>query len=64
MPRRRFIVGLSVLLLISFATVLPLCGLMFFIKTNPALRFDRAKSHGKRLDIPAGAAVRFEPGDT
>jgi urease subunit gamma/beta len=35
-----------------------------FIETNPALRFDRAKAYGKRLDIPAGTAVRFEPGGT
>lgn len=35
-----------------------------FIETNPALRFDRAKAYGKRLDIPAGTAVRFEPGET
>jgi urease subunit gamma/beta len=35
-----------------------------FIETNAALRFDRAKAYGKRLDIPAGAAVRFEPGET
>ncbi len=35
-----------------------------FIETNASLRFDRAQSHGKRLDIPAGTAVRFEPGDT
>jgi urease subunit gamma/beta len=35
-----------------------------FIETNASLRFDRAKAYGKRLDIPAGAAVRFEPGDT
>lgn len=35
-----------------------------FIETNPALTFDRARSYGKRLDIPAGTAVRFEPGDT
>ena len=35
-----------------------------FIETNPALVFDRALSYGKRLDIPAGTAVRFEPGDT
>jgi urease subunit gamma/beta len=35
-----------------------------FIETNAALRFDRAKSYGKRLDIPAGTAVRFEPGET
>jgi urease len=35
-----------------------------FIETNPELDFDRAKSYGKRLDIPAGTAVRFEPGDT
>ena len=35
-----------------------------FIETNPYLRFARAKSYGKRLDIPAGTAVRFEPGET
>jgi len=35
-----------------------------FIETNAALRFDRAASYGKRLDIPAGTAVRFEPGET
>src|SRR4051794_30304381 len=35
-----------------------------FIETNASLRFDRASAYGKRLDIPAGAAVRFEPGDT
>jgi len=35
-----------------------------FIETNPSLRFDRAQAYGKRLDIPAGAAVRFEPGET
>src|SRR5438045_2773562 len=33
-----------------------------FIETNAALKFDRSKSYGKRLDIPAGTAVRFEPG--
>lgn len=35
-----------------------------FIETNSALNFDRAKSYGMRLDIPAGTAVRFEPGET
>jgi urease beta subunit len=35
-----------------------------FIETNPSLSFDRAAAYGKRLDIPAGTAVRFEPGDT
>ena len=35
-----------------------------FIETNSSLQFDRAASYGKRLDIPAGTAVRFEPGDT
>ncbi|KAI0757817.1 urease [Daedaleopsis nitida] len=34
-----------------------------FIETNPKLSFDRAKAYGKRLDIPAGTAVRFEPGE-
>jgi urease subunit gamma/beta len=35
-----------------------------FIESNAALKFDRAKAYGKRLDIPAGTAVRFEPGET
>ena len=35
-----------------------------FFETNGALRFDRAKARGFRLDIPAGTAVRFEPGQT
>jgi urease subunit gamma/beta len=34
-----------------------------FAETNVALVFDRAKAAGRRLDIPAGTAVRFEPGD-
>ena len=33
-----------------------------FYETNPALRFERARAYGMRLDIPAGTAVRFEPG--
>ncbi|MEO0747920.1 MAG: urease subunit beta [Pseudomonadota bacterium] len=33
-----------------------------FAETNPALEFDRAAAHGKRLNIAAGTAVRFEPG--
>lgn len=33
-----------------------------FAETNEALRFDRAAAHGFRLNIPAGTAVRFEPG--
>ena len=35
-----------------------------FFETNPALTFDRAKARGMRLDIAAGTAVRFEPGQT
>ncbi|GKZ19059.1 urease [Aspergillus brasiliensis] len=35
-----------------------------FIETNPQLHFDRLRSYGYRLDIPAGTSVRFEPGDT
>jgi urease subunit gamma/beta len=35
-----------------------------FIETNPSLKFDRAVAYGKRLNIPAGTAVRFEPGET
>jgi urease subunit gamma/beta len=34
-----------------------------FFETNRALVFDRAKAYGRRLDIPAGTAVRFEPGE-
>ena len=33
-----------------------------FFETNSALRFERGKSYGFRLNIPAGTAVRFEPG--
>jgi urease subunit gamma/beta len=35
-----------------------------FFETNPGLQFDRTKARGQRLDIPAGTAVRFEPGQT
>ena len=35
-----------------------------FFETNTALSFDRDKARGMRLDIPAGSAVRFEPGQT
>ena len=35
-----------------------------FVETNRALAFDRAAAYGMRLDIPAGTAVRFEPGET
>ena len=35
-----------------------------FFETNPALKFDRARTRGFRLDIAAGTAVRFEPGQT
>jgi len=35
-----------------------------FYETNEALDFDRKAARGKRLDIPAGTAVRFEPGQT
>jgi len=35
-----------------------------FFETNPALRFDRKKARGMRLDIAAGTAVRFEPGQS
>ena len=34
-----------------------------FFEVNRALRFDRVAAFGMRLDVPAGAAVRFEPGD-
>ncbi|GLS26691.1 urease subunit beta [Marinibactrum halimedae] len=33
-----------------------------FYETNPALRFDRSSALGMRLNIPAGTAIRFEPG--
>jgi urease subunit beta len=35
-----------------------------FAETNPALKFDRKKARGMRLDIAAGTAVRFEPGQS
>ncbi len=35
-----------------------------FYETNPALAFDRELARGFRLDVPAGTAVRFEPGQT
>ena len=35
-----------------------------FAETNPALQFDRAQARGHRLDIAAGTAVRFEPGQS
>ncbi|MDP4797054.1 MAG: urease subunit beta [Rhodospirillales bacterium] len=35
-----------------------------FYETNPGLEFDREKARGMRLDIAAGTAVRFEPGQT
>jgi urease subunit beta len=35
-----------------------------FAEANPGLAFDRAAAWGQRLDIPAGTAVRFEPGQT
>ncbi|HET6183528.1 MAG TPA: urease subunit beta [Acetobacteraceae bacterium] len=35
-----------------------------FAETNPALLFDRTAAHGMRLDIAAGTAVRFEPGQS
>ena len=35
-----------------------------FYETNPALKFDRKKARGMRLDIAAGTAVRFEPGQS
>lgn len=34
-----------------------------FYEVNPALEFDREQARGMRLDIPAGTAIRFEPGD-
>jgi len=35
-----------------------------FAEANPALDFDRAKAKGYRLDVAAGTAIRFEPGQT
>jgi len=35
-----------------------------FFETNPALKFERKEARGMRLDIAAGTAVRFEPGQT
>ena len=35
-----------------------------FAEANSSLQFDRAAARGQRLDIPAGTAIRFEPGDS
>ncbi|MFT4161655.1 urease subunit beta [Shinella sp.] len=35
-----------------------------FVEANPRLKFDRDTAYGKRLNIPAGTAIRFEPGET
>jgi urease subunit gamma/beta len=35
-----------------------------FFETNPALKFERKQAKGFRLDIPAGTAIRFEPGQS
>ncbi len=35
-----------------------------FAETNSYLKFDRKRSYGKRLNIPAGTSIRFEPGQT
>ena len=35
-----------------------------FFETNPAMKFERKKARGMRLNIPAGTAVRFEPGQS
>lgn len=40
------------------------CSHYHFFESNLALSFDREASFGQRLDIPAGTAVRFEPGET
>ena len=39
------------------------CSHYHFFEANPALKFDRAKTLGMRLDVPSGTAVRFEPGE-
>jgi len=40
------------------------CSHYHFFESNLALEFDREQSFGRRLDIPAGTAVRFEPGES
>lgn len=54
----------SVLSQPAFSELLQVGSHYHFIETNGALVFDRALAYGKRLDIPAGTAVRFEPGDS
>ncbi len=39
------------------------CSHYHFFEANPALKFDREKAFGRRLDVPSGTAVRFEPGE-
>ena len=43
--------------------VIQVCSHYHFFKANIALKFDREKAFGYRLDVPAGTAVRFEPGE-
>lgn len=35
-----------------------------FFEVNQALQFDREKAYGRRLDVPAGTSLRFEPGES
>ena len=35
-----------------------------FFEVNEALRFDRGRAYGRRLDVPAGTSLRFEPGES
>lgn len=39
------------------------CSHYHFFESNPALKFDRERTLGMRLDVPSGTAVRFEPGE-
>ena len=43
--------------------VIQVCSHYHFFEANIALKFDREKAFGYRLDVPAGTAVRFEPGE-
>ena len=43
--------------------VIQVCSHYHFFEANNALKFDREKAFGLRLDVPAGSAIRFEPGE-
>ena len=58
--------GLDTIVLVvtnSGDRTIQVCSHYHFFEANTALKFDREKAFGYRLDIPAGNAIRFEPGE-